>query len=117
MSDSGAGDSTDALAGEPDGVLRAKYLDYCSAQVADILLTLSPDEMYVLAQDAARESGLRAGSDWEEIVALATARVSARLGLPTFEEWAEEYRRDPARFDPYLMGLWHDEVERSSTDS
>ncbi len=39
---------------EPEKVLRAKYLDYCSAQVADILLLLSPDEMYVLAQDAAR---------------------------------------------------------------
>ena len=38
---------------EPEEVLRAKYLDYCSAQVADILLLLSPDEMFVLAQDAA----------------------------------------------------------------
>ena len=43
---------------EPEEVLRAKYLDYCSAQVAEILLLLSPDEMYVLAQDAAQDSGL-----------------------------------------------------------
>ena len=42
---------------EPEEVLRAKYLDFCSAQVADILLLLSPDEMFVLAQDASREAG------------------------------------------------------------
>jgi hypothetical protein len=35
-------------------ILRAKYLDYCSAQLADLLLYLSPDEIYLVAEKAAR---------------------------------------------------------------
>ena len=44
-------------AGEGTGlaILRAKYHDYCSSQVADLLLFLTPDEIYVVAQKAARE--------------------------------------------------------------
>ena len=101
----------DGGSGESEAVLRAKYLDYCSAQVADILLRLSPDEMYVLAEDAARESGLSGDLAWDRIVALATARVSSKLALPTLRDWIDEYRRDPARFEPFLIGLWEDEVE------
>ena len=33
-------------------VLRAKYHDYCSAQVADLLVYMSPDEIYLLAHRA-----------------------------------------------------------------
>jgi hypothetical protein len=101
-------------AGEPDHILRAKYLDFCSAQVADILLRLSPDEMYVLAQDAARDSGFSEDVAWDRIVSLATARVSRKLGLPSLEEWVEAYRREPSRYDPYLLGLWHEATEVSS---
>jgi hypothetical protein len=50
----------------PDGaearVLRAKYLDWCSAQVADHFLALSPEEIYELAEratQAEREAGGR----------------------------------------------------------
>lgn len=32
-----------------DRVLRAKYLDWCSAQVADLFLELTPDQIYELA--------------------------------------------------------------------
>ena len=53
---------------DPEKVLRAKYLDYCSAQVADILLLLSPDEMFVLAQDAARDAGLSGDFGYDRIV-------------------------------------------------
>ena len=48
------------LEGSGDGaerVLRAKYLDYCSSQVAERLLLLSPDEIYVLAQEEFRGGG------------------------------------------------------------
>mgnify|MGYP000535902863 CR=1 FL=1 len=38
-------------------VLRAKYHDYCSAQVADLLVYMSPDEIYLLAHRAYREEG------------------------------------------------------------
>jgi hypothetical protein len=96
---------------ESEAVLRAKYLDYCSAQVADILLRLTADEMFVLAEDAARESGLSGELAWDQIVSLATARVSAKLALPSLRDWIERYRADPSQFEPYLMGLWQDEVE------
>lgn len=97
---------------ESEGVLRAKYLDYCSAQVADILLRLTPDEMYVLAEDAARASGLSGELAWDQIVSLATARVSSKLALPSLAEWTARYQADPSQFDPELMGLWRDEVEK-----
>lgn len=95
---------------EPEEVLRAKYLDYCSAQVADILLLLSPDEMFVLAQDAARESNVTEEMGYERIVTLATERVSRKLALPSFEIWVLDYREHPERYEQYLMGLW--EAER-----
>lgn len=98
--------------GESEDVLRAKYLDYCSALVADILLRLTPDEMYVLAEDAARASGLSGELAWDQIVSLATARVSSKLALPSPAEWIARYRVDPSQFDSELMGLWRDEVER-----
>lgn len=94
---------------DPEEVLRAKYLDYCSAQVADILLLLSPDEMFVLAQDAARESGVSGDLGYEDIVSLATERVSRKLALPTFEAWVLDYRRYPERYDQYLMGFWEED--------
>ena len=95
---------------EPEAVLRAKYLDYCSAQVADILLLLSPDEMFVLAQDAAREAGVTGDLGYQEIVDLATGRVSRKLALPPFEVWVRDYQADPDRYEEYLMGLWESEL-------
>lgn len=35
-----------------DAVLRAKYLDWCSARIAERFLALSPDEIYQLAEQA-----------------------------------------------------------------
>lgn len=94
-------------------ILRAKYLDYCSAQVADILLLLTPDEMFVLAQDAARESGRSGELGYEEIVTLATERVSRKLALPPFDAWTLDYQDNPERYDQYLMGFWETEVPSS----
>ncbi|MFO8175005.1 MAG: hypothetical protein R6T96_12030 [Longimicrobiales bacterium] len=95
--------------GDPEEVLRAKYLDYCSAQVADILLLLSPDEMYVLAQDAARESDFSGDLGYEEIVKMATERVARKLALPPFETWVLDYLEHPERYEQYLMGFWEAE--------
>lgn len=98
-------------------VLRAKYLDYCSARVAEVLLGLTADEIYVLAQEAARSaSGPVEAFSYDRIVRLATARLSEKLSLPAFETWAEAYREDPARFDRELIGLWESEL-RASRDS
>ena len=106
-------DSRDA---EPESVLRAKYLDYCSAKVADILLLLSPDEMFVLAQDAAREAGVSGDLTYGQTVDLATELVSRKLALPPFEIWVSDYKADPSQYDEYLMGLWESEGPDSSDD-
>jgi hypothetical protein len=92
-------------------VLRAKYLDYCSSQVAEHLLRLSPDEIYVLAQEALRVTGREGEPSYEQMVRLATEGVAQRLTLPPFEQWADEYERDPARYDDQLIGLWESEMD------
>ena len=92
-------------------VLRAKYLDYCSSQVAEHLLLLSPDEIYVLAQEALRAGGQESEPSYEQMVRLATEGVAQRLTLPPFEQWADEYKRDPARYDDQLIGLWESELD------
>lgn len=101
---------------EPESVLRAKYLDYCSAQVAEILLLLTPDEMFVLAQDAAREAGVSGDLGYDRIVDLATGRVSRKMALPPFDVWVEDYRSDPDRYEEYLMGLWKSEQSGAAED-
>jgi len=98
--------------GEPEDVLRAKYLDYCSAQVADLLLLLSPDEIYRLAEEAHRRRGGTGTLTYQDMVRLATERISSRLVLPPFEVWADDYRRAPQRYEAYLLGLWEREVDR-----
>jgi hypothetical protein len=100
-------------------VLRAKYLDYCSARVADLLLRLTPDEMYVLAQDAARELEGRGDGplSYTEIVRLATDRISRKLDLPDFPRWVVEYRADPESFEKELLGLWETDPGKNDSGS
>ncbi len=91
----------------PD-LLRGKYLDYCSARIADVLLRLTADEMYLLAQDAARELGRReeASLSYDAVVRLATQRLSSSISLPDFATWSLAYEEDPDRFERELLGLW-----------
>ena len=98
---------------EPLEVLRAKYLDYCSAQVADLLLYLSPDEIYLLAQRAHREQGGAGDISYIEMVHIATDWLSERVALPPFEVWAEDYRLHPDQYEDYFMGLWESELPES----
>jgi hypothetical protein len=95
-------------------VLRAKYLDYCSAQVADLLLYLSPDEIYLLAQRAHREQGGAGDLSYIEMVRIATDWLSERVALPPFEIWLDDYREHPDRYEEYFMGLWESEAELPS---
>ncbi|MXX55396.1 MAG: hypothetical protein F4106_02360 [Gemmatimonadetes bacterium] len=97
-----------------DSVLRAKYRDYCSARVADAILSLSPEEIYSLARSEARSIGHMVPDSYNEAIRLATGRIRNRLALPEFEEWALEYRNNPDRFDPYILGLWKSEEPPSS---
>lgn len=92
---------------ESIAVLRAKYLDYCSAQLAEILLYLSPDEIYTIAQRAARESeGSSVGGSYDRMVQVATRWLSRKFPLPPFEVWVQDYREHPDRYEEYFMGLW-----------
>ena len=111
MSDKGGTDGKDQESTEPEAVLRAKYLDYCSAQVADLLLLLSPDQIYLLAQEAHRRGGKPGELSYGRMVQLATASVSRRAVLPSFEDWAEDYQQNPERYEAYFMGLWRSDVE------
>lgn len=53
-----------------EAVLRAKYLDWCSARLADHFLQLTPGEIYELAQEAA-EAGEGGIPGWQVAGALA----------------------------------------------
>ena len=100
-----------AGADEPLHTLRAKYHDYCSAQVADLLVYMSPDEIYLLAHRAYREEGGDGDVSYVEMVRVATDWLSKRIKLPPFEVWLEDYRANPERYEEYFMGLWESEVD------
>ena len=104
-------DAGQAGSEEPLDVLRAKYLDYCSAQVADLLLYLSPDEIYLLAQRAFREEGGMGDISYVEMVKVATDWLSRKVVLPPFDVWLADYRAHPDRYEEYFMGLWESDVE------
>ncbi len=109
-------------------ILRAKYLDWCSARVADQFLELTPDEIYELAHEAiAAEAGGAgvgvsdgepngsAGTDedrvasYRQLVQRATEALSARIDLPSFEEWSTAYAEAPEDFDRDMLGFWKEE--------
>jgi hypothetical protein len=97
--------------GEPLQVLRAKYHDYCSAQVADLLVYMSPDEIYLLAHRAYREGGGEGDISYMEMVRVATDWLARRIALPPFEIWLEDYREHPDKYQEYFMGLWESDVD------
>lgn len=96
---------------EPLHVLRAKYHDYCSAQVADLLVYMSPDEIYLLAHRAYREDGGKGEISYMEMVRVATEWLTKRIALPPFEVWLEDYRAHPDKYEEYFIGLWKSEVK------
>ena len=93
-------------------VLRAKYLDYCSAQVADLLLFISPDEIYLLAQRAAQERGDPGEVSYVRMVQVATEWLSEKMALPPFEVWVQDYLAHPDRYEEYFLGFWESELAR-----
>lgn len=97
---------------EEDSVLRAKYLDFCSARLAEIFLTLSDERIFLLVEEAAREGRLNVAElSFDQMVKLVTEKLRVSVPLPDYETWAREYREDPDRYEPYLMGLWKRRVE------
>jgi hypothetical protein len=124
---------------ERERELRAKYLDWCSARLADRFLALSPDEIYELAErasrvrdqtlesstpavtaaesaqpavdaDVQRQSRAELESDTFRALVTRVAEVLADT-LPSYEEWAAEYEREPARLDRELLGFWKENLK------
>lgn len=104
-------DAGDRGSQEPLEVLRAKYLDYCSAQIADLLVYLSPDEIYLVAHRAHAEEGGAGDLGYGDMVRVATDWLSRRVALPPFDVWLDDYEQHPERYDAYLLGLWRSELE------
>jgi hypothetical protein len=114
---------TDRPDGDSDRVLRAKYLDWCSARIAERFLQLTPDEIYELAQRASIEESASAdavsasGNDpdalgaspvetFKQIVERVTEVLAAEMELPAYMDWSAAYREQPSRYDEELLGFW-----------
>lgn len=104
-------------------MLRAKYLDWCSAQVADHFLALSPDEIFELAERASQaepivvdarrpapEEGAEDLSSYRAVVQRVTEVLTTQLDLPTFDEWLELYRNNREAVEARLLGLWRERI-------
>ncbi|MDP2469705.1 MAG: hypothetical protein Q8W45_04175 [Candidatus Palauibacterales bacterium] len=95
---------------EADPVLLAKYLDYCSARISEVFLSLTDERTYQIMEEAAREAGLTAGAlSFQSMMQLVTRKLQVSVPLPDFETWTTEYGEHPERYDPYLLGLWESE--------
>jgi len=106
---------------EAGRILRAKYLDWCSARLADRFLRLTPEEIYELAERAsegtgeagppvAGESGVGTELSYRALVERVTEALAARINLPDFAEWSAAYLESPERFDEDLLGFWREEA-------
>ena len=104
-------------------MLRAKYLDWCSAQVADHFLALSPDEIFELAErssqsdaavlqrpDPSSISDVDEVSAYRAVVERVTEVLTHQLDLPTFDEWLELFRKNPGAVEARLIGFWRDRI-------
>jgi hypothetical protein len=86
--------------------------------VADHFLALSPEEIFELAERAAREdqrilgrslsASVAAGelSELRSLVELVTGVLADQLELPDFEAWLKLYEQNPAAVEERLLGFW-----------
>ncbi len=90
-----------------DSVLRAKYADFCSAQLTEVFLSLSDERIYEIVEEEAKSQDLNPGKlGFRAMVRLATKRLRESVPLPDFETWRRDYEAAPERYDEYLLGLW-----------
>jgi len=95
-------------------VLRAKYADFCSAQLTEVFLALSDERIYEIVEEEARAQGLQSGQlGFRRMVRLATTRLRESVPLPDFETWRRDYEAEPERYERYLMGLWRQLTEET----
>lgn len=93
-----------------DESMVARYDEFCSARLTEALLSLSPDEIFLLSQGEFQDERI---PTWEERVKRATDRLARRLPLPSLDEFSKAYRDDPSRFEAESLGLWSRESEPS----
>ena len=85
----------------------AKYLDYCSARLSEVFLSLTDEHTYDLMEEAAREASVESESlGFQAMMTLVTRKLQRSVPLPDFETWSRDYGLHPERYDPYLLGLW-----------
>jgi hypothetical protein len=97
---------------ESEDVLRAKYLDYCSARLCDVFMELEEERVFELARAAEEKAGVSQGAlGFQAIADLLVEKLMGDLALPDFPVWAEAYIEHPEDYDPYLLGLWKTMVE------
>jgi len=95
-------------------VLRAKYADFCSAQLTEVFLSLSDEKIYEMVEEEAKIQKLDPGNlGFRKRVQLATNRLRDSVPLPDFKTWRRNYEAAPERYEKYLLGLWRQLVTRS----
>lgn len=83
---------------------RARYLDYCSARISEVFLSLSDERTYQLMEEAAQEAGLEIGSlGFSEMMDLVTQRLRKSIPLPDFDVWLREFEESPEAFDRVFL--------------
>jgi hypothetical protein len=88
-------------------VLRAKYADFCSAQLTEVFLSLSDEKIYEMVEEEAKIQKLDPGNlGFRKRVQLATNRLRDSVPLPDFKTWRRNYEAAPERYEKYLLGLW-----------
>ncbi|MGD2152170.1 MAG: hypothetical protein PVG79_02810 [Gemmatimonadales bacterium] len=101
---------------DSEEVLRAKYLDYCSARLCDVFMQLEEERVFELAKLAEERAGIEQGAlSFQQIADLLVEKLMDDLALPDFTTWAQAYQENPEHFDPYLLGLWKGTVESPAT--
>jgi hypothetical protein len=100
---------------EAEEVLRAKYLDYCSARLCDVFMELEEERVFELARAVEEKRGVSHGTlNFQDLATLLVEQLLGDLALPDFESWARDYQRNPEEYEPYLLGLWKSSVTANS---
>ncbi|WP_420463536.1 hypothetical protein [Candidatus Palauibacter sp.] len=114
----GAGRGADSGSESDEGVLRAKYADYCSAQITEVFLSLADERIYEIVEEEAREQEIGPGElGFKAMVRLATKRLRESVPLPDFETWRSDYETAPELYEKYLMGLWRQRSEEDAREA
>lgn len=90
--------------------LWSRYLDWCSAKIAEHILGMPADEVWRRAREAPTASAPPSLFSPEFVQNLSTT-LFAELDLPDYLTWRGQYLQDPTRFDQDLAGIHHPEKD------